>query len=461
MFARIQRRVATGQWELIGGMWVEPDTNMPTGESLARQLLYGQRYFERSFGARSTVCWLPDCFGFSPALPQLLRQAGIDSFFTIKVNWSESNRFPHDLFWWEGLDGSRVLAHTFDNPLSGYNGKVRPDGLAPTWRNFRGKVDHNETLLAVGYGDGGGGVTPEMIERERQLRDFPVLPSARWDSVRDFFLRAHATARSRELPAWSGEIYLELHRATLTTQSGVKRKHRAAERALIAAEAVACLAHLMGAPAPASLEPLWRGVLKNEFHDILPGSSIREVYEDAEKELDAVITAGRDVQARAMTEIVAGAPKGPLADPLVVVNPSLSARPLRLRSRESGDFARRRHSCAARRRRARPLETARGGGAGGRPAPVLRTRICGSNSATMERSRASSTSRPGARRSPVAAINSGPIRRTNRAPGTPGTSMRTIAAAGKGSSSSKALKSPRPAPISRPCGSPAVVAPRA
>ena len=129
-------------------------------KSLVRQLLYGQRYFERAFGARSRVCWLPDCFGFSPSLPQLLRQAGVDSFFTIKVNWSETNRFPHDLFWWEGLDGARVLAHAFDNPLAGYNGFVRPDGTAPTWRNFRQKDQHDETLLAVGYGDGGGGVTP-------------------------------------------------------------------------------------------------------------------------------------------------------------------------------------------------------------------------------------------------------------------------------------------------------------
>ena len=279
-------------------MWVEPDTNMPTGESLVRQLLYGQRYFERTFGARSSVCWLPDCFGFSPAMPQLLQQAGIDSFFTIKVNWSESNKFPHDLFWWEGLDGSRVLAHTFDNPLGGYNGEVTAKAHLPTWRNFRGKVDHDETLLAVGFGDGGGGVTPEMVERERQLRDFPALPLARWGTVKDFFRRAHETARKRELPVWSGEIYLELHRATLTTQSGVKRKHRAAERALITAETVAGLAHLAGAPAPASLEPLWRGVLKNEFHDILPGSSIREVYEDAEAELDAVVRAGRRPSAR-------------------------------------------------------------------------------------------------------------------------------------------------------------------
>jgi alpha-mannosidase len=323
LFEAIRARVAEGRWEPIGGMWVEPDTNMPTGESLVRQLLYGQRYFERAFGTRARVCWLPDCFGFSPALPQLLRQADIDSFFTIKLNWSETNRFPHDLFWWEGLDGSRVLAHLFDNPLAGYNGFVRPDGTAPTWRNFRGKDRHDETLLAVGYGDGGGGVTPEMIARELQLRDFPALPAARWSRVDAFFARAHAKAE--KLPVWSGEMYLELHRATLTSQSGVKRRHRRAERGLIAAEALASLAALLGAPPPASLEPLWRVVLKNEFHDILPGSSIREVYEDAGRELDSVIAAAGEAQQSALQALAACAPKG-AGEAVLIANASLDER---------------------------------------------------------------------------------------------------------------------------------------
>jgi alpha-mannosidase len=325
----IKARVASGQWETIGGMWVEPDTNMPTGESLVRQVLYGQRYFERQFGVRHTVCWLPDCFGFSGALPQILKQGGIDNFFTIKVNWSETNRIPTDLLWWEGIDGSRVLTHTFDNPIGGYNGEVRPDSLLPTWRNFRGKIHHDTSLLAVGYGDGGGGTTPEMVEREVQLRDFPAIPQARWGRVKDFFARAHQRATEVKLPVWSGEIYLELHRATLTTQSGVKRAHRQAERALITAETVASLAHMLGAPAPKSLEPHWRVVLKNEFHDILPGSSIREVYEDAERELGEAATAGRAAQAEALQAIVAQLPKAQ-GEGYLVVNPSLSSRRLNL-----------------------------------------------------------------------------------------------------------------------------------
>ena len=329
LFAKIVEKVKSGGWEPLGGMWVEPDTNMPTGESLLRQILYGQRYFKKTFGARHTVCWLPDCFGFSTALPQLLRQGGLDSFFTTKVNWSETNRIPWDLFWWEGLDGSRVLAHTFDNPMQGYNGAVRPDCFLPTWRNFRGKTQHPSSLLAVGYGDGGGGVTPEMVEREVQLRDFPALPRARWTTVKGFFENAHKSAAARNLPTWSGEIYIEAHRATLTTQSGVKREHRAAERSLITAETVASLAHLLGAEAPEGMEPLWRIVLKNEFHDILPGTSVREVYQDAEAELAQVIEAGRTAQEAGLKAIAANLSSGETADALVVVNPSLSPRVLR------------------------------------------------------------------------------------------------------------------------------------
>ncbi len=327
LLAAIKARAAAGQWETIGGMWVEPDTNMPTGESLARQILYGQRFFEKEFGRRHRVCWLPDCFGFSGALPQLLRQGGIDSFFTIKVNWSETNRIPADLFWWEGLDGSRVLAHTFDNPIGGYNGFLGPEAIYHTWRGFRGKTQHDTSLLAIGYGDGGGGTTPEMVEREVQLRDFPVLPRVRWGRVADFFAHAHDRAAEVPMPVWRGEIYLELHRATLTTQSDVKRLHRQAERALITAETVASLAHMLGAAAPASLEAQWRLVLKNEFHDILPGSSIHEVYADATAELGSAIAAGKAAQEQALDAIAEQLPKG-TGDGLLVVNPSLSPRPI-------------------------------------------------------------------------------------------------------------------------------------
>ena len=326
LFARIKSAVASGRWETIGGMWVEPDTNMPTGESLVRQILYGQRYFERTFGVRHTVAWLPDCFGFSPALPQLLRQAGMTRFFSHKMNWSETNRIPADLFWWEGLDGSRVLAHSFENPMMGYNGFVQPDCFVPTWANFRSKTHHNTSLLAVGYGDGGGGVTPEMLEREEQLRDFPAIPAAHWGRVDDFFADAERSASAKPLTVWSGEIYLELHRATLTTQSAVKRLHRHAERALVTAETVGSLAHLLGGVEPASLEELWHLVLKNEFHDILPGSSIREVYETAEAELAGVLTDAGEARDDALDRLIATLPKGLATDVAVIANVALHER---------------------------------------------------------------------------------------------------------------------------------------
>ena len=188
--------MAAGQWEPIGGLWVEPDTNMPCGESLARQILYGQRYFERAFGHTHRVCWLPDCFGFSPALPQLLRQGGIDS---LPHHQGRPGRRPTSFrttcSGGRGSTARRVLAHTFDNPVGGYNGEARPGCVAPTWANFRAKARHPETLLAVGYGDGGGGPTPQWIDNERLMRELPALPRARWARVDDFFARAHAERR--------------------------------------------------------------------------------------------------------------------------------------------------------------------------------------------------------------------------------------------------------------------------
>lgn len=330
LFARIQEAVADGSWEPIGGMWVEPDMNMPCGESLVRQLLYGQRWFQDRFGARHDVCWLPDCFGFTPALPQLLRSAGIGNFFTIKVTWSETNRFPVDLFQWEGLDGSRVLAHTFDNPDGGYNGRVTPQATLATWRGFRGKHAHPESLLSIGYGDGGGGPTADMLERAREMGRFPVLPRLEFANVRDFYARVAERADIEALPVWVGELYLELHRGTLTTQGRVKYLHRRAERELVAAEALGAMAALLGAPEPASLEPQWLVLLRNEFHDILPGSSIRQVNERTEEELGAVVrgaAAVREAHLGVLAERIV--PAGTLPA-VFVVNPDLSSRPLRL-----------------------------------------------------------------------------------------------------------------------------------
>jgi alpha-mannosidase len=322
LLERLAAHAREGRFEPIGGMWVEPDCVMPSGESLVRQLLYGQRYFIRRFGAPHTVCWLPDCFGFTPALPQLLAGAGIRRFFTIKLTWSETNRFPHDLFWWEGLDGTRVLAHMFDNPHGGYNGVAGPAAALATWRNRRS--GHGEGLLSVGHGDGGGGPTEEMLQRVRDMAELPALPRQRFGRVDEFFDRADAGG----LATWSGELYLELHRGTLTTQGRTKRLHRRAERDLVAAEALASLAHLAGGREPWSLEPLWRILLRNEFHDILPGSSIREVYETAEAELADVVAGAGEVAGRALGELAGRLEPGE-GDAVVLVNPDLSPRTIK------------------------------------------------------------------------------------------------------------------------------------
>jgi alpha-mannosidase len=365
LFEHIRAHVAAGRWEPTGGMWVEPDANMPTGESLVRQLLHGQRYFAEKFGFVHDVCWMPDCFGFTPALPQLLLGAGIRNFFTIKLTWSETNRFPYDLFWWEGLDGSRVLAHLFDNPagvfvdgervgtfdfgkhgvlysaaglgastlggwLGGYNGDSGPLAVLATWRNYRGKHASPETLLSVGWGDGGGGPTGEMVEQAREVASLPALPSVRFARASEFYEATRRRIEGSSIPTWSGELYLEFHRGTLTTQGRVKSLHRCAEHDLVAAEALASLDALLDGDPPASLAPQWKILLRNEFHDILPGSSIREVYERAEAELAGVGEAARQAIDERLDALRGRlVPEGD-AEGLLVVNPHLSPQPLRV-----------------------------------------------------------------------------------------------------------------------------------
>ena len=329
LLAAITEKVRAGQWEPIGGMWVEPDTNMPSGESLIRQLLYGIRWFDRQFGKRSTVLWLPDVFGFSPVLPQLLRGVGMTSVFSIKTNWSEINKLPHDLFSWVGLDGSEVIMHTFENPADGYNAEMGPRATLGTWGNYQDKDLHPQSLLCYGHGDGGGGVTEDYVLRLRQLHDFPVVPKIAHVNVSDWFA-AIPSRLTAPLPKWVGEIYLEYHRGTLTTQGRTKYLHRRAERALVTAEVLSAMAQMRGANAATSLQPDWQVLLRNEFHDILPGSSIREVYELAEAELAGVVAAGLARQEAAMDDLVAGFAGD--TQGMVIVNPDLSPRVLRLQS---------------------------------------------------------------------------------------------------------------------------------
>jgi alpha-mannosidase len=334
LFARVKERVAEGRWEPVGGSWVEPDCQVTGGESFVRQLLYGQRAFERWFGKRARVAWLPDVFGFSGGIPQLLRGAGIEGFFTIKLNWNEENTFPHDLFTWEGIDGSRVTANMFRNltPAHGYNGNIAPLDTVGTWRNFAGKRNHPESLLAFGWGDGAGGPSVRMLENYARIKEFPALPQLRMAHVEDYF----AALPKAGLPVWVGELYLEFHRGTLTTQAAVKALNRTSEHRLLEAEAFAAIASLTGFVYPHDeLEAAWKTVLLNQFHDIIPGSSIAEVYQDTIPELQLVVRVATEIRDAALAHLgqsTAGAQ-------LVVGNAALAARPLTLLLAGQGDDA--------------------------------------------------------------------------------------------------------------------------
>jgi alpha-mannosidase len=331
LFEQIRIRVREGRWEIIGGMWVEPDGNLPGGESWVRQILLGQRYFQSRFGKRPRVAWIPDSFGFTGNLPQLLLSGGLRYFFTHKMTWNERNLFPYDLYWWEGLDGSRVLAHSFFNPGGGYNGRVVAYDVGETWRNFLGKDRQTHTLLAIGHGDGGGGPSAEMIERFERFRNFPGMPRLLMGQVAEYYEQI----RSNDLPVWVGEKYLEYHRATYTTQSQVKSLHRKLEHALVEAETAAALASKQGNnPYPAmEFARLWQTLLLNEFHDILPGSSINSVYETTKKDLDLALETARGLRNNALARLSSfGQPSTDYG--IAIWNLQLHDRPLRAEIRD-------------------------------------------------------------------------------------------------------------------------------
>ena len=326
MFARIRERAVEGRWEPVGGLWTEPDCQIPSGESFVRQLLFGQKYFEEKFGHRSTVAWLPDAFGFSPGIPQILRGAGLTGFFTAKLKWNEANRFPLDLFEWEGIDGSRVTAHMTENPGMDYNGDIAPFDLLGVWRNFRGKRRHPESLFSFGWGDGGGGPSEDMLENYDRLKEFPALPRLRPARVDEIF----ESLPKEGLPKWVGELYLELHRGTLTSQALVKKLNREAEHRLLEAEAFATIASLHGAEYPREeFQGLWKTLLLNQFHDILPGSSVSEVYEDAHRQLTEVVGSAEQLRDDALRHLARRlkAPSG-AEEVMLVANPSLQTAPL-------------------------------------------------------------------------------------------------------------------------------------
>lgn len=278
---RIQAEVKTGRWEPNGGMWVEADCNLTGGESLVRQFLEGRKKTRELFNYTSDTLWLPDVFGYSAALPQILKKCGILNFVTSKINWNDTTRFPYDTFWWRGIDGSEIFTHYITCRNGGYNAEVGPEISKDCWDNVQQKELQDATLVSIGYGDGGGGVTREMCERARRMGDLEGCIKTAFVNVSEFLARLREQKIKR--PRWVGELYLEMHRGTYTTQARTKQYNRRLELLLREVELLSVQAMSFGLKYPArKLERLWRTLLTHQFHDILPGSSIRRVYEDAE-----------------------------------------------------------------------------------------------------------------------------------------------------------------------------------
>jgi alpha-mannosidase len=302
LFERIQARVAAGQWHPVGGMWVEPDMNLPSGESIVRQLVFGQRYFESKFGSRSSVIWIPDVFGYPATLPQIFRAGGCTRFITQKLSWNKQNVFPHSTFWWEGLDGSRVLTHF--PPVDTYNAEITPAEVRYAETNFKEHGWSNWSLMPFGHGNGGGGPTREMMERAQRMADLDGVTPIAVGTAEQFFANVEAEAASgAPVPVWAGELYFEMHRGTLTSQSATKVGNRRCERLLREAELWWVAAG--GAPpeVTAQLEGLWKEVLLQQFHDIIPGSSIAWVADDAEAAHTRVAERLEEIVANALARI--------------------------------------------------------------------------------------------------------------------------------------------------------------
>ncbi|MFJ3925942.1 alpha-mannosidase [Streptomyces sp. NPDC090022] len=280
LFERIKKKVADGQFVPVGGMWVESDTNMVGGEAMARQFLYGKKFFRDEFGIDTQEVWLPDSFGYTAAMPQIVKLSGSRWFLTQKISWSQVNAFPHHTFWWEGIDGTRVFTHF--PPVDTYNGDLGGAQLAHAARGYREKGRASSSLAPFGWGDGGGGPTREHLARARRQRDLEGSPRVDIERPSAFFARAQA--EYPDAPVWAGELYLELHRGTYTSQAKTKQGNRRSESLLREAELWAATAavRVAGYAYPyEDLERIWKTVLLHQFHDILPGSSIAWVHREA------------------------------------------------------------------------------------------------------------------------------------------------------------------------------------
>jgi len=300
LFEKIKAKAAAGRWEVIGGMWVEPDCNLPSGDSWARHLLYAKRYFRSKLGVDVKTGWNPDSFGYNGNMPQLYRNAGIDAFITQKIGWNADNVFPHRVFWWEAKDGSRILTYF---PFDYVNEVDDPFRLVDWMRQFEAGTGFAKMLVLFGVGDHGGGPSLEMLKRADRLATLDVYPKIEYGTVNSYlaWLRAQDLAK---LPVWKDELYLEYHQGTYTTQARMKEQNRRSEVLLTNAEKFETLSTLAGGRYDgAALEEAWRNVLFNQFHDLLPGSGIREIYLDAAERYRAAGEIGNHELDRALATI--------------------------------------------------------------------------------------------------------------------------------------------------------------
>ena len=300
IYAHIKRRVAEGRWEPSGAMWVECDCNLASGESIIRQILVGKNFFKKEFDYESEFLWLPDVFGYSWALPQILKKSGVNTFMTTKISWNDTNRLPYDTFIWRGMDGSEVTTHfvtttELNDVTYTYNGESRPYAIKGVWDNYRNKDLNRDLLISYGFGDGGGGPTREMIKYIEAAKLMPGIPNVETGRATEYFRKLNETIKENPyngyLPIWDGELYLEFHRGTFTSQGYNKKMNRFMEYKLREEEMLSVFAEKLFNK-PYNREEFlkaWKIVLCEQFHDILPGSSIHEVYEDSHEEYERAL----------------------------------------------------------------------------------------------------------------------------------------------------------------------------
>ena len=312
MYEIIKKRVQEGRWEVDGAMWLEADCNLTGGESLVRQIIKGEKFFEEEFGISSKSLWLPDVFGYSAALPQILKRSGIPYFMTTKIAWNQYNQLPNDTFMWKGIDGSEVFvfmptACDFDKTLglnvsftdtrntTTYTGIINPNMTLGTFKRFQNRDLTEDTIMLFGFGDGGGGPTKEMLENAERLRyGMPGIPRIKQEFEREFFDRTYDNiAKLPDMPKWNGELYFEYHRGTLTSIGKNKRYNRKNEILYAQLETLASMLKNKGVEYPKEVITRgWDVLLLNQFHDIIPGSAIEEVYVQSDKEYEEIFTNG-------------------------------------------------------------------------------------------------------------------------------------------------------------------------